>query len=74
MAVWLLLESHSMTSLVCLLLGLLLWWGGGYLARLRSPLQVVRRVLAIGLCLVAVAGHFSPFQRLFLRPLAATRA
>jgi exopolysaccharide production protein ExoQ len=58
MGVWLLLKANSATSLLCLLLGFLVWWGGGYLARLRSPLRLVLSVVAIGLCLVAVQTIF----------------
>jgi O-antigen ligase len=50
--VWLLLQAKSQTSLVCLLLGLLVWWAGGYLARLRTRAQVVQRVVAVGVFLV----------------------
>jgi exopolysaccharide production protein ExoQ len=54
MAVWLFLASGSMTSMVCLVLGLLLWWVGGRLARLNSSFQIVVSVLA-GVMFLAVA-------------------
>ena len=57
-AFWLLMQAHSGTSLVCLLLGLLVWWGGAYLARLKSPIQVFLSMLAIGLCLVVLQSTF----------------
>jgi len=64
MGVWMLLKANSATSLLCLLLGFLVWWGGGYLARLRSPLRLVLSVAAIGLCLVAVQAIFHPKEKI----------
>lgn len=55
---WLLLQSHSGTSLVCLLLGLLVWWGGRYLARLRNRFQVCLSVVTVALCLLALQASF----------------
>jgi exopolysaccharide production protein ExoQ len=64
MGVWLLLKADSATSLLCLLLGFLVWWGGGYLARLKRPLGLVLSVVAIGLCLVAVQAIFDPKENI----------
>ena len=59
-AVWLLVQANSQTSLVCLLLGVMIWLGGGYLGRLKSPLHVVKWVVTVGLCLVALNTIFHP--------------
>jgi O-antigen ligase len=58
MSAWLMFQAHSATSLVCLLLGLVAWWAGRYLARLRSHLQVVLSVLAVGLCVIVLQVSF----------------
>jgi exopolysaccharide production protein ExoQ len=58
MIIWLLIASNSATSLVCLLLGMLIWWGGRYLARLGSPLQIMFSVVTAVLFLGVLEAVF----------------
>jgi exopolysaccharide production protein ExoQ len=57
-AAWLLLASHSQTSLVCAILGVAIIWAGRYLVRLRNPGTILAICLAVTVGLAGLEATF----------------
>ena len=58
MGLWLLLTCGSMTSLTCLILGCVLFWGTGYLLQMHDPSGMLVRCLAAIACLATLEFGF----------------
>jgi O-antigen ligase len=59
MGLWLLLTCDSRTSLVCLVLGCLLFWGTGYLLAMHNPRRMLFRCLALIACMAVLESAFN---------------
>lgn len=62
MGLWLLLTCDSVTSIVCLMLGAFLFWGGGRMVRMRNGRRVLVYSLIGLLGLAALNGTFHIFD------------
>ncbi|HSY42464.1 MAG TPA: O-antigen ligase family protein [Candidatus Acidoferrum sp.] len=64
MGLWLLHECDSVTSIMCLMVGVFVFWAGGHLARMPNRRMVLAGSLLVVLCLAGLNGTFQIFDRI----------